>query len=83
MLRTLQSGEGPAEHVLTTASTRLQKDLSWIQALNPQQRFCWGIVATYSSMIPSSIVTDKFELDPFLWHRDLTAWSDLCLLLQW
>ena len=60
-LRTFQSDEGPAQHVLTTASTKLQIDLSWIQALNLQQRFCWGIVATCCSKISSNIVTDNFD----------------------
>ena len=61
MLRTFQSFEGPAQHVLTIASTRLQKDISWIQAPNPQQKFCWGIVATCCSKISSNIVTDNFD----------------------
>ena len=61
MLRTLQSDEGPAQHVLITASTKLQKDLSWIQALNLQQKFCWGIVATCCSKTSSSIITDSFD----------------------
>ena len=60
-LSTLQSDENPAQNVLTTASTRLQKDVSWIQALNPQQSFCWGIVATCCSKISSSIITDNFD----------------------
>ena len=59
--RTFQSRDGPAREVLATASTRLQKDLSWIQALNPQQKFCWGIVATICSKTSASITADSYD----------------------
>ena len=62
-LRVLQSGEHSAQEVLSTASTKLQKDLSWIQALNLQQKFCWGIVATCCLKTSTSITTDSFDLN--------------------
>ena len=61
MLSTFQSGDGPAREVLATASTRLQKDLSWIQALNPQQKFCWVIVATFCLKTSASITADSYD----------------------
>ena len=60
-VRVLQSGEHSAQEVLSTASTKLQKELSWIQALNPQQTFCWGIVAACCQMTSTSITTDSFD----------------------
>eukprot|EP00731_Ephydatia_muelleri_P026808 Em0018g908a len=60
-VRVLQSGEHSAQEVLSTASTKLQKDLSWIQALNPQQTFCWGIVAACCQKTSTSITTDSFD----------------------
>ena len=59
-LRTFQGGDGPVQKVLATASTRLQNDLSWIQALNPQQKFCWGIVAIFCSKTSASITADSY-----------------------
>ena len=47
--------------MLSTASTKLQKDLSWIQALNPQQTFCWGIIAACCQKTSTSITTDSFD----------------------
>ena len=44
--------------VLTTATNILQKDLTWIQVLHPEQKFCLGIVATYCSKISTTIPTD-------------------------
>ena len=60
-VRVLQSGDRSAQEVLSTASTKLQKELPWIQALNPQQTFCWGIVAACCQMTSTSITTDSFD----------------------
>eukprot|EP00731_Ephydatia_muelleri_P026782 Em0018g882a len=62
-LRVLQSGERSAQEVLSTASTKLQKDLSWTKALNLQQKFCWGIVATCCQKTSTSITTDSCDWD--------------------
>ena len=61
----LQTHEALASDVLATASTRLQKDLLWIQTLSPQQNFCWRIVATCCSMISTSITADSFDWTHF------------------
>eukprot|EP00731_Ephydatia_muelleri_P021726 Em0014g317a len=60
-LTVIQSGEPSAQGLLSTASTKLQNDLSWIQALNPQQKCCWGIVAAYCQKTSTSITFDSFE----------------------
>eukprot|EP00731_Ephydatia_muelleri_P021717 Em0014g308a len=50
-----------SQELLSTASTKLQKDLSWIQALNPQHKACWGIVAAYCQKTSTSITFDSFD----------------------
>ena len=57
-IRTLQNCDASVQDVLATASIRLRKDLSWIQAMNTQQKFCWRIVATCCSNTPSDITAD-------------------------
>ncbi|KAL5475165.1 hypothetical protein EMCRGX_G027231 [Ephydatia muelleri] len=60
-LKVIQSGEPSAQVLLSTASTTLKKDLSWIQALNPQQKCYWGIVAAYCQKTSTSITFDSFD----------------------
>ena len=47
--------------MISTTSTKLQKDLSWIQGLNPEQKFCWAIVAACCQKTSTSITTDSFD----------------------
>ena len=44
----------------------LCKNLSWLQALSPKQRFSWGIVASFCAKIPIS--SDQFEWIHSYWY---------------
>ena len=45
--------------VLHVTMTTLCKDLSWLKALTPKQRFCWGIIASCCGKIP--VTKEQFD----------------------
>ena len=49
----------PFYGVLHVTVTTLCKDLSWLKALTPKQRFCWGIIASCCGKIP--VTKEQFD----------------------